>query len=1441
MANINWSFVDQQEGSGVTIGYVPKTDNDKSGVTIGSGFDLGSKTEETLSRLNLSPDIINELKPYLGLQGQSARDVAGNLRLEKEQVSQIDSAWKASFTNDLSSYFQRNSGKRFDDLDPSLQTIAASVGTQYGVDLKNRTPKFWEHLVNNNFDGVIGELKNFRDDFPTRRNAEASYLLTEFKKKIPDYQFVDAWAKPQELGGELYLDKALKTYQAQANIINNQREIGNFEALGAAMSKNQMLPLLYRTMVAESFEPEENFSMANNKEFFDSLFKENNINSSFYDYFAGAVSKDHAVALAQRVKQEQKNIEILQQAGFRGSVIDFASWMLDPVTMGTGIGVTSKLVKASTFIPNLSRTQNFLRSGLLIGAEQGVFTSALAAESPSINAFDVLTAAALGSALGGGINVLLHGKIQKVAQEAFDNSIKETKLTKTPKGELELPTYKDDPEFIKTFNDVHFGINEISNTESVGKGKNVITLGIIPATRHASLDGSPSQAVRQAGALLVENPTFWATKGEGYSNNRVVSSPITAEIVKTRILQTAQAAVAPDINSAFVEWMKVNGTTKFQRGIGGQMFNMSAREAFAQKVFRAINATDPSNKNAVDKLLLKDPHIKKAADAYARGYRYIGQEIKNAGIEGSDRIKLDNISKNADGTDNVQPITWYQPQVWSFDNFINIHKMVGADGKPIGSQGILELIKGAILSKQPYLAKQSDLATLIGQKDVKPNFVELNKVNQVVKLEEIKTLKEKLKLEKEFLKKEKENLVVDTNGNVVQDRLASRKENIKQIQEQIKKLDTEVKDAQVKLEKDFIAKGEKEVIADITPERATAMASAIVKFLEHSHTKANGFDLKQLLKMKDVSELRVYLDTEFKSMSATTKEKLIADLGNSMDFITSGRLEERIKLNSNYEAVINGVKLRLDDLLNRNSDGLWNNYVSEMSGHIGLGKVLGLKSKNDWYRYLDSLKSDIELSYRAKETEGLKGWRNKIFKDEELKTLDSIYEHLMGRSGEEDLSGGFSTALRNLRSFNFMRVLGQVGLSSLPDLGSLVATNGLKAFAQAIPEFKNLASEVRAGKGISNNALRDLAVIGNSNGDEWAWRLTGGQEMLDTNTALTQVASGGSFRKIGEKVTAVASLQIPIDSYLRKMAMRTYIDKFATDMVAVKNANFDLSVLGKGDLNRYKVLGLTDKQLKDLAKEFTSPAVTTEVTSVGGIKVNRFNWAEFKDKDLLNSFSYAVDRNVKRAVQYNFIGDSNRFFSDTAIGKTIGQFRSFMMVAWNKQLLYNLHMGDFKAYSIFGLGTLVAGMTYMGQTHLNSIGMDDETKRKYFEKRFGDSDEAFWRKVGMAAFQRAGFSSAVPAFADMILGVTAPDYRFNSRTSGLEVNLITGNPTYNFLSDAFGVGGSLLKAMARDDYDWSQVDARRLVGLPMFKNLYGIQNMTNWLIGQSGLPETGGR
>lgn len=134
---INWNFIQEQEGTKITPAYVPKTKNDLSGVTIPGGFDLGSKTEETLrDKLNLSPDLINTLRPYLGLQGQAARDVAGNLILEKSQIEEINNANKRLFTNEFANYYNSNTGKDFNNLDDSVQTVAASVGYQYGVDLK---------------------------------------------------------------------------------------------------------------------------------------------------------------------------------------------------------------------------------------------------------------------------------------------------------------------------------------------------------------------------------------------------------------------------------------------------------------------------------------------------------------------------------------------------------------------------------------------------------------------------------------------------------------------------------------------------------------------------------------------------------------------------------------------------------------------------------------------------------------------------------------------------------------------------------------------------------------------------------------------------------------------------------------------------------------------------------------------------------------------------------------------------------------------------------------------------------------------------------------------------------------------------------------------------------------------------------------------------------
>jgi len=109
----------------------------------------------------------------------------------------------------------------------------------------------------------------------------------------------------------------------------------------------------------------------------------------------------------------------------------------------------------------------------------------------------------------------------------------------------------------------------------------------------------------------------------------------------------------------------------------------------------------------------------------------------------------------------------------------------------------------------------------------------------------------------------------------------------------------------------------------------------------------------------------------------------------------------------------------------------------------------------------------------------------------------------------------------------------------------------------------------------------------------------------------------------------------------------------------------------------------------------------------------------------------------------------------------------------------------------------------------------------------------------MASFQRSGWSSLIPTYADTLLSSVSPDNRFNFRTSGLEVNLYTGNPTYDLLTNGIGKSiQSMLKA-TRSDYSFSKTDMNRVMRLLPFQNMYGINNIINFLNDKSGLPKKG--
>jgi len=176
---IDFSFIMEQEGFKQNI-YVPRDEGGvkalgKSGPTIASGFDLGQRNLADLA--GLPPALISKLEPYLGLKKQAAIDFvkANALNITEEETAIINSFAKDQETGRLIKLWNKTSKTPWGDLTSEQATVVASVAFQFG-NLSIKAPTFWGHVTKGNWDMAIGELRNFGDKTPSRRNREADYL-----------------------------------------------------------------------------------------------------------------------------------------------------------------------------------------------------------------------------------------------------------------------------------------------------------------------------------------------------------------------------------------------------------------------------------------------------------------------------------------------------------------------------------------------------------------------------------------------------------------------------------------------------------------------------------------------------------------------------------------------------------------------------------------------------------------------------------------------------------------------------------------------------------------------------------------------------------------------------------------------------------------------------------------------------------------------------------------------------------------------------------------------------------------------------------------------------------------------------------------------------------------------------------------------------------------
>ena len=181
--NIDWAFITRREGK--ELAPYTLSVNGKSGVTIGTGVDLGQRNIEDMRRLKFDDEamkdgIIEKVRPALGLKGKAAERAKTLIRLSPEEIDALDRAVKRDVFERIRDRYDRETHQgSFDSLPPAARTVILSVAYHAGPNFA--APKFWGAVTARRWDEAVKELRDW-SKLPgmgwlnDRRRIEGNYL-----------------------------------------------------------------------------------------------------------------------------------------------------------------------------------------------------------------------------------------------------------------------------------------------------------------------------------------------------------------------------------------------------------------------------------------------------------------------------------------------------------------------------------------------------------------------------------------------------------------------------------------------------------------------------------------------------------------------------------------------------------------------------------------------------------------------------------------------------------------------------------------------------------------------------------------------------------------------------------------------------------------------------------------------------------------------------------------------------------------------------------------------------------------------------------------------------------------------------------------------------------------------------------------------------------------
>lgn len=585
----------------------------------------------------------------------------------------------------------------------------------------------------------------------------------------------------------------------------------------------------------------------------------------------------------------------------------------------------------------------------------------------------------------------------------------------------------------------------------------------------------------------------------------------------------------------------------------------------------------------------------------------------------------------------------------------------------------------------------------------------------------------------------------------------------------------------------------------IPPARSRIFAEAVADRALTSR-KGLSMDVSSLLRGDEGDAIRTALNRN--GMKDPEIDTIIKTLTSGRENrLQPGHTKQRMDVDMGG---ISSKGIRMVDLFDNDLRDQMARRMSATSGQAAMARM-GITSREEFEKWVRAgLEYDTARGKKQKDPTLNKLEQADDYFDEgkpvDKEFVDAVWSMFSGGP----VAGGISPTYSRIKKVTSLALMNQLGLTSLAEFAPVAATATWGRF------WKHLPAAVRGQfKDKESPLMQEFKHMAFFTPEEVMFnnRFNHESEMAAASGDMGRMADKWLNR--GLEIQSHASGMLLVRQLQQRMALTTTTARI---FEGIKKADKQFSPA------RLKDIGF-DEGLMKRFQEYVDNGTVQFDADGNLVKLNMNDW----DYDDIQAFRNGMTRNTNQLVQKALAGESNVMFHKDGVASMFWQFKSFPLLAMEKQFNRNNRIADQATLMVYINGLLLAGAAYAARQVVN-----------------GKDDNLTVEKIARGALGYSNMTGWLPMWVDPLAAAMGlSDYNLGGYGSQGVGSVVSIPASFSVIDRLTQLPGAAARVAGRQIglTEYSNDDIRALSVLPILGQAFGMSYLLNAGLDQGKIPE----